>query len=388
MHTSDQSLTNFTRLLHERYDTFRHAGFPERHFTPSSLLTILRTIVDDSGGGTFMHQAGTSFEGRPIMLVTAGTGPVHVLLWTQMHGDEPTATAAVADILTCCSNWKTDGGIRKILESLTLHFLPMLNPDGSERIQRRTAQIIDMNRDALELVTPEARLLRQLQHQLQPLYGFNLHDQELSTVGTSTNITAIALLAPAFDATKSDNDVRVRAKHMASTFASAMNLFIPHNLARYDDTFEPRAFGDNMQRWGTSTLLVESGHALHDARKDSIRKLNVVGILTTLFAIANDELSTAGIRTYEDLPLNGKRAYDVILRNMSIVHQDGRTTTTDLAVSYQVDTHAEATPKLVDVGDLHTYVGLEEIDAKGTTVPSASLALGTTFDWRSVVARS
>ena len=30
-------------------------------------------------------------------------------------------------------------------------------------------------------------------------------------------------------------------------------------VGRYSDEFEPRAFGDNMQLWGTSTILVESG---------------------------------------------------------------------------------------------------------------------------------
>ena len=30
-------------------------------------------------------------------------------------------------------------------------------------------------------------------------------------------------------------------------------------VGRYNDEFEPRAFGDNMQKWGTSTILIETG---------------------------------------------------------------------------------------------------------------------------------
>ena len=261
-----QSLTDFATSVYENYDAFRHTGLLERHFPAASLQAILKKNVADADGVASLRHVGTSFEEKPITLVTAGTGSTHVLLWTQMHGDEPTATTAVIDILRYCSARKNDEATRSILGSLTLHFLPMLNPDGSERIQRRTAQNIDMNRDAVALVTPEARLLKQLQHELKPGFGFNLHDQELSTVGSTTNVTAIALLAPAFDASKSDNSVRDRAKRMASIFSSTMNMFIPQRLARYDDTFEPRAFGDNMQRWGTSTLLVESGHAIADIR--------------------------------------------------------------------------------------------------------------------------
>ncbi|NIQ56614.1 MAG: peptidase M14, partial [Gemmatimonadetes bacterium] len=39
-------------------------------------------------------------EGRPIYAVRFGHGPMRVLLWSQMHGDEPTATMAIADIFT------------------------------------------------------------------------------------------------------------------------------------------------------------------------------------------------------------------------------------------------------------------------------------------------
>jgi len=54
----------------------------------------------------------------------------------------------------------------------------MLNPDGAERFTRRTAQMIDMNRDASALATPEAKILKSTHDMYQPEYGFNLHDQE------------------------------------------------------------------------------------------------------------------------------------------------------------------------------------------------------------------
>ena len=76
----------------------------------------------------------------------------------------------------------------------------MLNPDGAERFTRRTAQLIDLNRDALALETPEARILKETCNKYQPEYGFNLHDQDPRlTVGTTKKITAIALLAPSTD---------------------------------------------------------------------------------------------------------------------------------------------------------------------------------------------
>ena len=43
--------------------------------------------------------AGASAEGREILLVRAGHGADSILLWSQMHGDEPTATGAIIDLL-------------------------------------------------------------------------------------------------------------------------------------------------------------------------------------------------------------------------------------------------------------------------------------------------
>ena len=77
----------------------------------------------------------------------------------------------------------------------------MLNPDGAERYARRNAQAIDVNRDALDLATPEGRLLKAVRDRFQPELGFNLHDQNRrTTVGDTGVLASIALLAVSGDA--------------------------------------------------------------------------------------------------------------------------------------------------------------------------------------------
>ena len=375
------SHTEYTRRLLDKYETFQVSSFSKRHFPPDVFYPVVQRLTANSGKLLEMRKAGESFEGRPIYLVTAGTGPTKVFLWSQMHGDESTATMAICDILKYIITTKNEESSAKILSSLTLYFLPMLNPDGAQRTQRRTAQGIDMNRDALALSTPEANLLKNLQHELKPQFGFNLHDQELSTVTTSKELTALALLAPAFDAAKSENEVRRRARHLAAHLAGTLKSIIPNNLARYDDTFEPRAFGDNMQKWGTSTVLIESGHAMNDPEKEFIRKLNVVGLLLSFYALATGEYANSTISDYEGLPSNGKKVYDVIIRNVKIDHGNKKITPADLGISYQVDTHSTNTPTLADVGDLQTYIGLRDIDGKGFALPAATVTPGKEFDW-------
>jgi len=363
------------------YPKYRMEIFPERHFAPELLLQAIDPLIEKSAGLFKSRIVGNSFEKRPIRIISVGSGTTTVLLWSQMHGDESTATMAMCDMLNYFLDTLNEQSTQTLLSKLTLYFLPMLNPDGAARCQRRTARGIDMNRDVMALVTPEARLLKKLQHELKPHFGFNLHDQELSTVSSSKEISVLGLLAPAFDAQKSNNEVRTKAKHLAATFASVMNRFVPGKVTKYDDAFEPRAFGDNMQKWGTSTLLVESGHSIGDQEKDFIRRLNFTGILTSLYAIATETLLTVDVELYEQLPFNGKRAYDVVVRNVLIKNGDGSTTPADLGISYQVDTHSELPSKLVDIGDLTPFVGLREIGGQRKVIPQTELVINQAFEW-------
>lgn len=377
----DKRIEIYADNLNKNYPSFRVPDFVKRSFPPELFHKTIDQLVEESRGLFEIKIAGQSFEQRPVRLLTVGNGKTSVLLWSQMHGDESTATMAIADILNYCNKTRDDEITRHLLSSVTLYFLPMLNPDGAERFQRRTAQDIDMNRDAMAQTTPEAKILVQLQQQLKPQFGFNLHDQELSTVGTGKELTAIAVLAPAFDKEKTFNDVRTRAKQLASLFASVAERSVAGKVAKYDDTFEPRAFGDNMQLWGTSTVLVESGHAFNDPEKDSIRKLNVVGLLSSFLAIADKSYAQDDKSVYDRLPFNGKRVYDIIIRNVRIEDENGKTTIADLGISYQVDTHSEQPARLVDLGDLSTFIALKEIDGRKKAIPRRNISLNKPFAW-------
>jgi hypothetical protein len=303
------TIESYADALAKSYPSFRLDVFPSRKVAPEMFHATLDALEASNAGLIVVRTVGQSFELRPIRLVSVGTGAKSVLLWTQMHGDESTATMAVADILRHLALTREEAATRQLLSALSIHVLPILNPDGAARFQRRTVQGIDMNRDALAQRTPEARILTQLQKQLKPQFGFNLHDQELSTVGSTKDLAAVALLAPAYNAERSFNEIRTRAAKVATVFASVMQRLNPKRTTRYDDAFEARAFGDNMQKWGTSTVLVESGHALNDPEKDSIRKLTAVGLLTSLLAIADGSFERYNTALYDALPLNGKRAH-------------------------------------------------------------------------------
>jgi hypothetical protein len=58
----------------------------------------LKAVADRDPSRYVLEKVGESLEGRSINLLTVGQGPFRVLLWSQMHGDEPTATAALFDL--------------------------------------------------------------------------------------------------------------------------------------------------------------------------------------------------------------------------------------------------------------------------------------------------
>ncbi len=370
-----QSTIDVARELFSNYEIFRLQQITSRRFKQTDLLRWLQLLAPL---GLFtITPLGSSAEGRTIPLLTFGNGPVTVLLWSQMHGDEPTATMALVDLLNFLSRERPHPVAKIITEKLKVLIVPMLNPDGAERFQRRTAQAIDMNRDALSLETPEARLLKEAWDRYHPGFGYNLHDQDPRfTVGNSKKVSTIALLAPAFDDERSDNSIRLAAKNLAAVFASVMQEFIPGHVSKYDDSFEPRAFGDNIQRWGTSTVLVESGGWPNDRDKMFIRKLNYVGLLSSLFSIASDSYVQAPIGAYDKLPFSTKYLYDVVLRNARL--QAAETVPpVNVDIGINIDESINATTgavelvgTILDIGDLGNYGAFRDIPMNGTLLRS------------------
>ena len=152
----------------------------------AEVVRRLEALTPAAPGLFTLEKIGESIEGRSINYVRAGTGPMGVLLWSQMHGDEPTATSALFDVFDYFQKHRDDPVVSRILTRLTLHVVPMLNPDGAERFQRRNAQSIDINRDALRLQTPEGRALKGLRDRLNPRVGFNLHNQGWRKIGRAS----------------------------------------------------------------------------------------------------------------------------------------------------------------------------------------------------------
>lgn len=340
-----------------------------KHADLKKYLSELRAV------GVPVTEVGRSLAGREIYQTEFGRGPLKVFMWSQMHGDEPTATSTLVDLFAYLRRNRGLAWVKSVEEKLTLRAVPMLNPDGAELYQRRNLQAVDINRDALALSTPEGRLLKRLRDEWRPDIGFNLHNQNPRTsVGETGKQATISLLAVVSDATGANTPGRVRNKKLCAVMVEALAPFIYGHVGRYDDSFNPRAFGDNISRWGTPVILIETG-ALKGMSGHDLAGLNFVALSAALRALADGSAEEANPAVYDALRMNeGGIIYDLLIRGGTIVGRaaggDARPEpfAADLAVNVERGRGDEAPPRrasVQDVGDLSVYHGLEEVDARG-----------------------
>ena len=358
--------------------------------THEEVVTRLQALVSESPDLFSLEQIGESVEGRSINHLRAGSGGNGILLWSQMHGDEPTATAALFDVLEYLRRHRHDPPVKRILSELTLHVVPMLNPDGAARYQRRNAQSIDINRDALRLQTPEGRALKALRDRLEPKVGFNLHNQSWNTgVGDPPKPASISLLSVAYDEKRTENRGRVLTKKLCAVIRDAVEPFASGQIGRYDDSFEVRAFGDNITLWGTPVVLIETGPWPSEEPDAHLVRLNFIAIVSALDALATGSVNKADPRRYESLPMNESGLLYILVRNATIINGAGIPPyVADIGISgnRRVRTsddqrEMQVAKNISDMGDLRTSGALRMIDASGMiAVPDTGYKEGALVD--------
>ncbi len=350
----------------DAFDTTHWQALNKVHLTINDIAPVMETLGQNEN--ILVTDIGESFEGRPVKRFTVGHGEKVVLAWTQMHGDEPTATAAVLDwlrILTATESAALSGLPADWQSLITLHVIPMLNPDGAERRTRVNGQGIDINRDAKALQSPEGRLLHEQVAELKPDIAFNLHDQNpYYTVGTSSNPATIAFLAPAYHEDKHVDGPRLRAKQLIAGMADVLGHFIPGCIARYDDTYSFRSFGDNIAATGASTILIESGAAKQDPHRQAARKMNVIALQSALEAFLNETVGRYSLADYYRIPENREDGLcDLKLHNLTL----GGDKPYQADISILIDGKT-GHGKIGAIGDLRTVSGFTSINGQGLCV--------------------
>ncbi len=352
-----------TQVLAGDYGKYMEHDFRYRWLRPSLLREKLEKFRHHASQFRF-EVLGQSIEGRPIEKVVWGSGGTRLLLWSQMHGNEPTATMAIIDLFNFLSKDDDYNYLRDAwAEELEIHFIPMLNPDGSERFSRRNALNVDPNRDAARAAMPETRILLSQIESLQPHWAFNLHDQRnIFSAGAGANTATISFLAASSEQSRAMTSTRQKSMQLISQLYERCEEEIPRHCGRYTDEFYPRAIGDHLHKIGVPCVLIESGAYVDDPFRDMARKLNFLCLSDAFSSICFNTVAEGSVSKYQSIPENQQLMLDILIRRCSL-KWEGQTFECDLGLLYQEYVDNEQLQRrliLSEIGDLQFHHGIAE----------------------------
>lgn len=373
------------RAEREPYARFRVSPLDPSTLRYEDVERTLFRLADTSEGKLRVEKFAESYQARPIYLATIGSGPRRVLLWSQMHGDEPTHTAVLLDLLSFLTKHPEMPTARAILEGSTLSLIPMLNPDGAAALIRFNAQHIDVNRDSIRLETPEGQALHRAVKTLQPEFGFNLHNQNARTaIGNPPQPAAVALMVPPLDVDFTETLQLRQAKKVAAVFAAAARSHAPGMVARYVAEYMPWAFGEWVQSQGVVTVLVEAG-GWPGPDPAPLVEVHFDGLLAALGSIADGSYLDANPAIYDRLPRDNElKLYDAVFLGGELLDADLRKPLrADLGLNHshghRLALGKRPDAKIIDLGDLGTATGKVVVDVAGATILPGRIAY--LHDW-------
>lgn len=352
-----------------KYSKYRESGLDSPWITHPDIYSKIVNLSKNEN--VLVSEIGGSIEGRSIFRIKIGHGKIKALLWSQMHGNESTATKAIFDLINFLTNNDEYTDLKNnILNSIEIHFIPMLNPDGAEKFTRENAINIDLNRDALSFQAPESIVLQKIKDEIKPDFCFNLHDQNrYYSVGMTGFSPALSFLAPPSGYNAPVNNARQKAMQIIIHLKNILEKYTPNQIARYSDDHEPRSFGDNFTRQETSVILVESGYLKNDPNKEKIRGYNFISLLAAFETISTGSYIKNCIADYMKIAENNEGKYYDLLLKGAVILKGGKEYKIDIGIDRREfparTTKAIFTKGVIEgVGDLSTYSSHKVIDCK------------------------
>ncbi|WP_297765781.1 M14 metallopeptidase family protein [uncultured Muriicola sp.] len=298
-----------------RYEKIMESTLSGRYIHHDHIVPILKKLQSS----TKIEELGISVDGLPIEKITVGQGPIKILMWSQMHGNESTTTKAVFDLINALTFGYDNA--KELLERLSLVILPMLNPDGALAYTRVNANGIDLNRDAQDRTQPESKILRHVFDVFSPDFCFNLHDQRtIYSAGSAPKPATLSFLSPAADSARTVTENRLKGMNLIAAINEELQKFIPGQIGKYDDAFNANCVGDAFQMLGTPTILFEAGHFQGDYEREKTRKYMFMSLWKALELIAFDPMDSNREKAYADIPENKKYFFDILVHNAHLLN--------------------------------------------------------------------
>jgi hypothetical protein len=151
---------------------------------------------------------------------------------------------------------------------------------------------------------------------------------------------------------------------VAVAIRAVLEPYIAGQIAKWDDTFNPRAFGDLTSKSGVSTILIESGGIEGDLQKQRLRKLNFLALVGALDAIATGAYAGLPHARYDELPENGEVWPDLRISGGTLALPGQPQAKVDLMIDFD-RALLERGGTIDDIGDMGDRRARRTIDATG-----------------------
>jgi len=253
----------------------------------------------------------------------------------------------------------------------------MLNPDGAERYQRRNAPGHRHQPGRAAAADAKRARAQGAARQAQPPVGFNLHNQGWRTSAgkdrsAGHNFPAVGRVRRGADGepgTASDETAVARSS------ATALEPLATGRIARYDDEFEVRGVRDNLTKWGTNVVLIETGPWPAIEPDPYLVRLNFVALITALDGLSTGRVKQADRRRYETLRSTRPTSLPADPQRDGHSRTGCRPFTADIGIvanrgvrTTGGERGTRLTARIDDLGDLHNMSALESVDAAGLFV--------------------
>lgn len=350
------------------FEYFKNVNFEHRYVNPEKLYSYLTEHYKNE-----LKIIGKSFLGNPIYQFSIGNGPVNILAWSQMHGNESTGTLAMLDLLYSLE--QNPEQKTRLFKGLSLDFIFLLNPDGAKKWTRRNAVGIDINRDYKSEASPEIRILKKAIKTKNYEYALNLHDQRTVFTTDGVHPATLSFLSPSFDKARNLNEHRKQSMAIISHIFSSLRNQMGNRIGRYSDEFYPTSVGDNLMQRGISSILFEAGHWEDDYLRTETRKYFTFALYYALGAISMIAGQTYNYDLYFDIPENQETHVDIIYHGLRL--KTDVEITVDVAIKFREEIkkgkeEISFVPVVTEIGDLQTKKAWQEVDASDRVLTDVS----------------
>lgn len=272
-HLALREIASFhAKYVDPRYDTPPQPLFQQGLRSNEEFYAELARL-DKTYATLDLAQAGESLDGNPLYRAVVGDGPQTLMIVTQQHGDEPTATEAAMYLLEFMSG---DSPMAQALrEEVTLVVMPRVNPDGFDRwealisgeahpdetiIPRRNSADIDLNRaydpdNPLDPdLVPEFLAVQQVLNEFQPDLFLDYHNQN-NYLNEDGLLDTMSIMWP----TNPDVDPAITAvaQQAALAVAASTGKFDYSNLSLFPGGDDADIARNGLALQDTPILLVE-----------------------------------------------------------------------------------------------------------------------------------